>query len=77
MIRDVRKADTVFYQFGNNYLLDNYIAVQTAFQLSVADWNTICENSIRGSWCSDTRKAEMLAKLKEVVDTWLNHIQAS
>ncbi|KXT11192.1 hypothetical protein AC579_831 [Pseudocercospora musae] len=63
--------------FGNHYLLDNYIAVQNAFQLSVADWNTICENSIRGSWCSDTRKAEMLAKLKEVVDTWLNHTQVS
>ncbi|EME86268.1 uncharacterized protein MYCFIDRAFT_39375 [Pseudocercospora fijiensis CIRAD86] len=62
--------------FGN-YIMDNYIGVQKAFQLSVADWKTICENSIRGSWCSHIRKTDMLAKLKEVVDTWENHRRAS
>lgn len=56
--------------FGNNYILDNYRAVQEAFELSVDDWETICRASIRGSWCSDQRKEEMLAKLKEVLDGW-------
>jgi adenosine deaminase len=56
--------------FGNNYILDNYCAVQNAFDLSVAEWKTICENGIRGSWCSDARKKEMLAKLEDVVAKW-------
>lgn len=57
--------------FGNNYLLDNYCAVQQAFSLSVQDWRTICEKSIRGSWCSETRKAHLLAKLQDAIDAWL------
>lgn len=53
--------------FGGNYILDNYCAVQDAFNLSVAEWKTVCQNSIRGSWCSEARKNEMLAKLEGVV----------
>lgn len=56
--------------FGNNYILDNYVAVQDAFALDVADWSRICENGIRGSWCNDARKEEMLLKLKSVVNAW-------
>lgn len=56
--------------FGNNYILDNYCAVQDAFDLNEAEWSGICENSINGSWCSQQRKQEMLAKLKLVVDEW-------
>ena len=56
--------------FGGHYILDNYCAVQEAFTLSVTEWVQICENSIRGSWCSETRKGEMLIKLKDVVDEW-------
>ncbi|KAK4505608.1 hypothetical protein PRZ48_003571 [Zasmidium cellare] len=54
--------------FGNNYILDNYVAVQEAFSLSRHEWRTVCENSIRGSWCSETRKEEMLAQLKTVLE---------
>lgn len=56
--------------FGNHYILDNYCAVQDAFTLSLSEWFQICENSIRGSWCSETRKGDMLTKLKDVVDEW-------
>ncbi|EME48093.1 hypothetical protein DOTSEDRAFT_167672 [Dothistroma septosporum NZE10] len=56
--------------FGNHYILDNYCAIQEAFVLTVAEWHQICENSILGSWCSGTRKEEMLAQLKRVVDEW-------
>lgn len=56
--------------FGGNYILDNYCAVQEAFQLSVKDWTTVCEAAIRGSWCSDSRKQEMEARLQEVLQGW-------
>ena len=56
--------------FGNNYLLNNYCAVQDAFDLSVNEWATICEAGIRGSWCSAQRKDEMLSKLKSVIEGW-------
>nr|POE85228.1 adenine deaminase [Quercus suber] len=56
--------------FGGNYILDNYCAVQDAFHLCVVEWRSICAASIRGSWCSEARKQEMLLKLQEVVDQW-------
>jgi adenosine deaminase len=62
--------------FGNNYILDNYCAVQDAFDLSVAEWTLICENGIRGSWCSEARKENMLARLKSVVDSWQESLGA-
>ncbi|WPA99555.1 uncharacterized protein RHO25_004173 [Cercospora beticola] len=54
--------------FGNNYILDNYVAVQEAFDLTTVEWETICRNAIEGSWCCRSRKDEMLLKLKEVVE---------
>lgn len=51
--------------FGG-YILDNYLAVQKAHFLSKQQWLTICQNAIEGSWCSQLRKNEMLAKLKDV-----------
>ncbi|GAB7359917.1 hypothetical protein MBLNU230_g7444t1 [Neophaeotheca triangularis] len=53
--------------FGGHFILDNYCAVQEAFDLSVSDWRRICEGSIRGSWCGEARKHEMLAKLDSVL----------
>lgn len=53
--------------FGNNYILDNYCAVQDAFELTVSEWTRICEASIKGSWCSEHRKEQMLARLQQVV----------
>lgn len=49
--------------FGG-YILQNYCAVQKAFNLSVDDWRLIVENSIRGSWCDEERKAELLRMLE-------------
>jgi adenosine deaminase len=51
--------------FGG-YVLDNFCAVQDAFDLSRPEWSTIVTNSIRGSWCSDRRKEEMLRQLEAV-----------
>ena len=56
--------------FGNHYILDNYCAVQEAFELSTTEWVTICETSIRGSWCCDQRKSELLSRLDSVVEKW-------
>ncbi|KAI7273044.1 hypothetical protein KC335_g3649 [Hortaea werneckii] len=53
--------------FGTNYILDNYCAVQEAFNFGAVEWEKICENAIHGSWCSAERKGAMLAKLKSVV----------
>lgn len=44
--------------FGG-YILQNYCAVQDAFNLSVDEWRIIVENSINGSWCDASRKQEL------------------
>ena len=54
--------------FGNHYILDNYCAVQEAFDLNVQEWKRICEASIRGSWCSEDRKSELLGRLRKTID---------
>lgn len=56
--------------FGDHYLLDNYCAVQDAFDLSVDEWQRIAENSIRGSWCSEGRNGVLLKQLGDVLDRW-------
>ena len=56
--------------FGGHYILDNYCAVQEAFDLSIQEWERICEASIRGSWCDEQRKTELLSRVKNVVDHW-------
>ncbi|KAH8677358.1 adenosine deaminase [Xylariales sp. PMI_506] len=50
--------------FGG-YVLNNYCAVQEAFALTVAEWRTIAENSIDGSWIKDKRKGELRGLLDE------------
>lgn len=52
--------------FGG-FILKNYCAVQEAFNLSVHEWRTIAENSVRGSWVSDARKSELLRLIDEYV----------
>lgn len=52
--------------FGG-YILNNYCAVQEAFDLSVEEWKVVVENSIHGSWCDDARKKELLGLLEECV----------
>ena len=56
--------------FGNHYILDNFCAVQDAFDLSVKEWELITAASIRGSWCDDYRKEELLRKLCEVMEMY-------
>jgi adenosine deaminase len=60
--------------FGNHYILDNYVAVHEAFALSVDEWALVCENGIRGSWCSETRKEALLEQLKRTIDEWRNRV---
>jgi adenosine deaminase len=50
--------------FGG-YILDNYCAVQDAFQLNALEWKSIASNAIEGSWCSEERKKDLLAKVEE------------
>lgn len=60
--------------FGGNYILDNYCAVQDAFDLSVEEWKGIVEASVRGSWCSEGRKGEILCLLEEVAQKWRSRV---
>ncbi|KAF2719721.1 adenine deaminase Dea2 [Polychaeton citri CBS 116435] len=53
--------------FGNHYILDNYVAVQDAFDLSVEEWRKICAAGIDGSWCSAERKTEMFRILDAAI----------
>ncbi len=55
--------------FGG-YVLDNYCAVQEAHNLTVSEWSQICRAGIEGSWCSQARKDELLARLEKVTATW-------
>ena len=55
--------------FGG-YILDNYCAVQEAFNLNVLEWRIIAENSVQESWIDDSRKAEMLASIEEHVSKY-------
>lgn len=52
--------------FGG-YILDNYYAVQDAFELSIKEWRYIADGAIEGSWCDDERKKVLLAKVEECV----------
>jgi adenosine deaminase len=60
--------------FGG-YVLDNYCAVQEAFDLSIAEWSGICRAGIEGSWCSQARKDELLARLADVTAFWQARLQ--
>ncbi|KAL1970165.1 hypothetical protein VTN77DRAFT_6570 [Rasamsonia byssochlamydoides] len=58
--------------FGG-FILDNYCAVQESFNLSIEEWRTIAENSIRGSWVDEARKSELL----QLVDDNIRRYQAT
>ncbi|CAK7206840.1 adenine deaminase [Sporothrix eucalyptigena] len=55
--------------FGG-YIQENYCAVQEAHNLSVEDWATIVRNSVKGSWCDETRKQVLLAEIDNVLTAW-------
>ncbi|RDW90586.1 adenosine deaminase [Aspergillus mulundensis] len=49
------------------YILECYCAVQEAFGLSLAEWKTIAENGVKGSWIGEERKNELLGRIDECV----------
>lgn len=55
--------------FGG-YILDNYCAVQDAFDLSISNWKYITTAAVEGSWCDDTRKAAILEQLESVFEMY-------
>ena len=52
--------------FGG-YILENYCAVQEAFNLTINDWEEISRGGVEGSWCDDSRKESILEQLDETV----------
>ena len=59
--------------YFRGYILNNYCAVQDAFDLSMDEWRIIAENSIRGSWIQETRKSELLAMLDQCLSKYSGH----
>ncbi|RMJ07435.1 hypothetical protein CDV36_012964 [Fusarium kuroshium] len=55
--------------FGGG-LLDNYCAVQEAFELSVEQWERIARNSAEGSWCDRQRKDKLLTMIADAISSW-------
>lgn len=47
------------------YILDNYLAVQKAFNFPKDTWRTIAMNSVNGSWCDDGRKKEIVSLIEK------------
>ncbi|KAH8819208.1 hypothetical protein F5884DRAFT_839342 [Xylogone sp. PMI_703] len=56
--------------FGG-YILDNYCAVQEAFDLTIQEWKTIADGSIEASWCDEERKKVLLGKVEACVERFL------
>ncbi|CAN8103804.1 unnamed protein product [Discula destructiva] len=61
--------------FGG-YILENYCAVQDAFDLSVDEWQTVAKYAVEGSWCGQERKTELLGEIEKVVSEWKETIRA-
>lgn len=55
--------------FGG-YIQENYCAVQEAFGLTVGDWEKIARGAIAGSWCSLSRKEQLLSEVDSVLQEW-------
>lgn len=52
--------------FGG-YILDNYCAVQEAFNLTIGEWEKIARSAVKQSWCDDDRKDTILHELDAVI----------
>lgn len=55
--------------FGG-YILDNYVAVQDAFNLTIEEWESIVRAGIEGSWCGEDRKTVLLQRLTNAITQW-------
>lgn len=49
--------------FGG-YILDNYCAVQEAFDLTLQEWGQIAQAAVNGSWCDYQRKEALMRQLE-------------
>lgn len=52
--------------FGG-YILDNYCAVQEAFDLTPREWEGVTKAAVEGSWCNYSRKKYLLEQLNEIM----------
>ena len=52
--------------FGG-YILENFCAVQEAFNLTAREWERITKAAVDGSWCNDNRKSYLLELLNETM----------
>ena len=55
--------------FGG-YILDNYLAVESRFQLTGEDWVTIAKNGVDGSWIDEERKRELHDEIDRVFNKY-------
>ncbi|KAI4213849.1 MAG: hypothetical protein LQ351_003544 [Letrouitia transgressa] len=73
-IRKYLDADVAFSvnsddpAYFRSYIMDNYCAVQEAFDLTIEDWDKIARRAVQGSWCDENRKASMIVNLDKLVE---------
>ncbi len=56
--------------FGG-YIIDNYCAVQEAFDLTANDWRKITASAVQGSWCDNGRKEAILRDVEEIISKYV------
>ncbi|KAK7948630.1 adenosine deaminase [Apiospora aurea] len=59
--------------FGG-YILENYCALQDAFNLSMREWESVAKGAVMGSWCADRRKWEILSEIEALTGGVVNGI---
>lgn len=59
--------------FGG-YILDNYLAVESRFNLSGEEWVKIAKNGVKGSWITDNEKEQLISKIDEVYNKYKDRI---
>lgn len=55
--------------FGG-YILENYWVLQDTFGLTATEWEGIARGAVLGSWCSEERRAQLLAQIDAVMLEW-------
>ncbi|KAG9497540.1 hypothetical protein J7337_010401 [Fusarium musae] len=58
--------------YFRGFVLNNYCAVQDAFNFGISEWQTIAENSIHGSWVGKKRKSELMWEVDQCVQKYTN-----
>ena len=68
----INSDDPAYFGAG---LLENYCAIQEAFNLSIEEWELIAHGAIGGSWCSQNRKQCLKAMVELVVRKWKKELR--